>query len=101
MSEVLQTAVDPSAPVGEMRGHGVSVGGNHTFNRRFEEHGYIIGLISILPKASYQQGIHRLWSRDDRFDYFWPMIQSRPKITMHRTRDMFPSHDPTWRAGSI
>lgn len=38
-----------------------------------EEHGFIITLMSIMPHASYQQGIPRFFgARWDRFDYLWP-----------------------------
>ena len=55
-----------------MTGHGISVGSNHGFVRRFEEHGFVIGICSVLPKTAYQQGIHRMFSKADRYDYFWP-----------------------------
>lgn len=73
ISEVVQTsATDLATPQGNLAGHGVSAGASHTFKRHFEEHGYIIGILSILPKATYQQGIERHWSRADKFDFAWP-----------------------------
>lgn len=73
ISEVLSTfQEDTGNPQGNMSGHGISVGGKNGFKRFFEEHGYVIGLISVLPKTAYQQGIPRHMSRFDRFDYYWP-----------------------------
>jgi len=76
ISEVLNTAGDPaggvSAVVGDMAGHGVSVGNNFAFNKSFEEHGYVFGIMSVLPKTTYQQGIERHWTRKDKFDYYFP-----------------------------
>ena len=82
ISEVLNTtgATDDAGggsdiqflPQGNMSGHGISVGKNHGFNRKFEEHGWIIGIMSVLPRTAYQQGIERHWSRRDKFDYYWP-----------------------------
>jgi hypothetical protein len=37
-----------------------------------EEHGYIIGLISVLPKTAYQQGIPKQYLKQDPLDYYWP-----------------------------
>lgn len=74
MSEVQQTSstTDDSA-LGGLAGNGTSVNSTNTFSRRFEEHGFIIGIMSVMPKASYYQGIPRKLSRlKDRFDYFWP-----------------------------
>lgn len=48
-----------------------SVGGR-IFKQRFKEHGYIIGILSIMPKAYYYQGIPRHFMRKDRFDYYLP-----------------------------
>lgn len=46
--------------------------GGRIFRQRFKEHGYIIGILSIMPKAYYYQGIPRHFLRHDRFDYYLP-----------------------------
>lgn len=61
-----------TVPQGSMAGHGISVGSDNKFQRSFKEHGYVIGLMSVLPKTTYQQGIHRMWTRKTKFDYYWP-----------------------------
>ena len=74
VSEVLSTYtnVTDSIPQGNMTGHGISVGSSNGFTRTFEEDGIIIGLVSVLPTTAYQQGIHRMWERKTKFDYFTP-----------------------------
>lgn len=75
VSEVVQTSASDSAlesPQGNMAGHGVSAQASHRFKRYFEEHGFIIGILSVMPKAQYSQGLSRMWSRKDKFDYAWP-----------------------------
>lgn len=75
ISEVLQTYQDEEAqsnPLGTMGGHGVSVGNTNGFTKFFEEHGWIIGLISVLPRTAYQQGLPRHFTRWNKFDYYWP-----------------------------
>lgn len=73
ISEVLQTSsTDSTSPQANMSGHGVSAGNTHQFKRNFEEHGFIIGIMSVLPKTTYQQGIPRQYVKFDKFDYFWP-----------------------------
>ena len=74
VSEVLQTSSTDGqpSPLGDMGGHAYSVGNTNRFKRFFEEHGFIIGIMSILPRSSYQQGLPRMFSRQDKFDYFWP-----------------------------
>lgn len=75
ISEVLQTstATDVDAnPTGNMAGHGVSVGVAKGFRYRCEEHGYIIGIISIMPKPTYQQGVPRHFIKFDTLKFYWP-----------------------------
>lgn len=78
ISEVLQssgTATETSdytsTPLGEMGGHGISAGSGRTIKRFFEEHGFIIGIMSVVPRTSYQQGLRRSFFRNDKFDYYW------------------------------
>lgn len=76
ISEVLQQAPkdsDSRAGVGDMYGHGIAAGSfmgikKHTFT----EHGWIIGLITVMPRAAYSQGIERQWTRFDQLDHPWP-----------------------------
>jgi len=76
ISEVLATAqtivLEETTPVGNMAGHGVSVGGGQKLYYNCPEHGWIIGLINVQPVTSYQQGLHRSFSRETALDYFWP-----------------------------
>jgi len=72
ISEVLQTGETATTPQGNMSGHGVAVGATNRFSRRFEEHGFVLGIMSVLPKTAYQQGVNRMFSRQDKFDYYWP-----------------------------
>lgn len=73
VSEVLQTSsTDDTTPQANMSGHGLAVGNTHSFKKFFEEHGYIITIMSILPRTSYQQGLPRLFTKVDKFDFFWP-----------------------------
>lgn len=69
-SEVLQTAADGDTPVGTMRGHGIGAIRTPRFRRFFEEHGFIITLMSIRPKSIYQQGLSKMWSREIKTDYW-------------------------------
>ncbi|WGL31497.1 major capsid protein [Dipodfec virus UOA04_Rod_1151] len=75
ISDVLQTSQSTeSSPQATPAGHAVSVQNAHSFKFRCEEHGYIIGIMSIMPKASYQQGMPRMYSKFDRLDYYWPQF---------------------------
>nr|WAE43359.1 MAG: major capsid protein [Microviridae sp.] len=72
ISEVVSMVKQTDNPQGTMAGHGISVGNHHGFDQFFEEHGYIIGIMSVLPRTAYQQGMPRMFSKVDRYDWFWP-----------------------------
>lgn len=73
VSEVLNTTgQDGGLPQGNMAGHGISVTSGKSGSYYCEEHGYIIGIMSVMPKTAYQQGIPRTFLKRDSLDYFWP-----------------------------
>jgi len=73
VSEVLNTTGESSGlPQGNMAGHGISVNSGKSGTYYCEEHGYIIGIMSVMPKTAYQQGIPRTYLKKDSLDYFWP-----------------------------
>lgn len=73
-SEVLQTA-EGTSPVGEMRGHGISALRTNRYRRFFEEHGYVITLLSVRPKTVYTQGLARTWNRRAKEDFWQRELQ--------------------------
>lgn len=72
ISEVLNTTGTANAPQGNMAGHGVAVTGGKSGFYFCEEHGHIIGIMSVLPRTAYQQGIYRTWDKTDAFSYPFP-----------------------------
>lgn len=73
-SEVLQTN-NPAAPdqtdaVGSMAGHGIAGAKSYRYRRFFEEHGWVMCLMSIRPKTMYVDGLQRHWTRATKEDYF-------------------------------
>lgn len=78
IGEVLATAqsnndaATAEVPVGQMAGHGISVGGRDGLYFKAEEHGHIIGIISVIPDTAYQDGLARQFSKVDRLDYAFP-----------------------------
>lgn len=72
ISEVLQNSETATTPQGTMAGHGVSVGKTHKFKKYFEEHGFIIGIMCVLPRTAYQDGFRKQFIREDKFDYYFP-----------------------------
>lgn len=78
-SEVLQTGVttdgDDQEGVGNLKGHGIAALRSNRYRRFFEEHGYIITLMSVKPKTIYSQGLPRTWNRRTKEDFFQKELQ--------------------------
>ncbi len=73
ISEVLnQTSIQGEDPAGSMFGHGVAVGNGYRGTYFAEEHGYIMAIMSVMPKTAYQQGIHKTFKKFDPLEYYWP-----------------------------
>ena len=73
ISEVLQTsATQTTSPQGNMAGHAVAGSVTPSFHSHFEEHGFILGIMSVMPRTGYSQGLDRKFFKFDRYDYYWP-----------------------------
>jgi hypothetical protein len=72
ISEVLTTASDGTESTGDMSGHGISVSFSDSVKYRVEEFGLIMGIMSIMPKPAYQDGINRQWLRNTKEDFYFP-----------------------------
>lgn len=75
-SEVLATAETGTAvDVGDMKGHGIAAMRSNRYRRFFEEHGYVISLMSVRPKTIYAQGLPRTWNRRVKEDFWQKELQ--------------------------
>ena len=63
-------------------------GRNGGFVKSFTEHGVIIGLISVTGDLTYQNGLDRAWSRQTRYDYFWPALQNLGEQPVYKKRGL-------------
>lgn len=60
-----------STPMGSLAGT-ITASDGHPFRYMAKEHGYIIGLVNVSGDVTYQQGLHKLWSRSTRYDFYGP-----------------------------
>lgn len=92
ISEVLQTgATESGSPQGNMAGHAISVDSGFVGRYHVTEPGIIMGLMSITPKAHYQQGIHKSWLRRSRYDYFFHEFENLSEQGVEREELYFSS----------
>ncbi|QXP08606.1 MAG: major capsid protein [Arizlama microvirus] len=75
---VTQTTPTPASgtttPQGNMSAFGTCGVNGHGFTKSFTEHCLILGLVAVRSDLTYSQGLNRMWSRQTRYDYFWPAL---------------------------
>lgn len=62
------------SPQGRLAAFGTTTFSGHGFTKSFTEHCIIIGLVSVRADLTYQQGLNRMWSRQSRFDFYFPSL---------------------------
>lgn len=75
---VAQTSATESGsltPQGNLAAYGLG-GGGCGFVKSFVEHSVILGLACVRCDLTYQQGLHRMFSRRARFDWYWPALHN-------------------------
>ena len=68
------SSTDAVSPQSNLSAFGVLGDSAHGFNKSFVEHGYLIGLVCLRADITYQQGLNRMWSRRQLFDFYWPTL---------------------------
>lgn len=66
------TGTYTDTPLGNLAAYGTALGHGHGFSASFTEHGLIIGLVAARADLTYQQGIHKMWTRKTRYDFYFP-----------------------------
>ena len=79
-SEVLQTANLDAAEgvVGDMYGHGIGMAQASSYRKMFEEHGWVLTLLSVRPKTVYQDALPRKFTRTTAMDYYQQELEVLP-----------------------
>lgn len=73
VSQVVQTsATDTTSPQGNAAAISVTPFTENSFTKSFQEHGYVIGVCCIRNDNTYQQGLERMWTRTEKYDFYWP-----------------------------
>lgn len=67
-------STNTTSPQGNLAAFGLTSDGHGGFTKSFVEHCVIIGLVNVRADLTYQQGINRMFSRQTRFDFYWPAL---------------------------
>ena len=75
INQVVQTsATDAVSPQGTVAAQSLTTDSHSDYTKSFVEHGYVLGLCVARYEHTYQQGLHRMWQRKGRYDYYWPVL---------------------------
>lgn len=91
INEVLQTsATTDQSPQANFAGYGGAAGGGEAVkNYLVEEPGYIIGLMSILPKPMYEGGLDAKYIKKTRYSYYSPELANLSEEPIKRAEIMY------------
>lgn len=99
VSEVLQTSsTDATTPQGNLAGHGITVDRRNIGTYRAKEYGLIIGIMSVMPRSAYQQGIDRQWLRRTKYDFFFPEFANLSEQAIEQV-EIYASNTDTENVG--
>lgn len=109
MSQVLQTSsTDETSPQGNTAAYSLTVDKASSFTKSFTEHGILMCVGCIRTKHTYQQGLNKMFSRLNRYDFYFPELDNIPDQPIYNreiynaslTSDgSFPEYDPALESG--
>jgi len=68
------SSTDATTPQGNLAAFGTAVSNRNGFTKSFTEHCLLLGLVSVRADLNYQQGLNRMFSRQTRWDFYWPAL---------------------------
>lgn len=74
MHGVPQTGETNTTPQGNLAAFATARLQGGGFTKSFTEHGVIMGIVSARADLKYQQGLERKWSRQTKYDFYWPVL---------------------------
>lgn len=72
VSSVAQTSEDGNTPQGNLAGNALAAGTGKPITFFAEEHCLIIGFLYVQPQPYYSQGLSRLLTRSEFYDFYFP-----------------------------
>jgi hypothetical protein len=74
ITPITQLSGSSSESLGQVGAFSNTAGGDFAFDEKFEEHGFIMGLVCVRTAHSYSQGVPRLFMKKDKLDYYFPVF---------------------------
>ena len=99
IQQVLSTAgaaADATTKLGQPGANSVTGYSGHLFTKSFTEFGFLYVLAVARQHETYSQGLHKMFSRKKRFDYYYPVLAHIGEQPVYKKEIMFvdnPSSD--------
>lgn len=99
ISEVLQTSETAGTPQGNLAGHGICISDAYCGKYHATEFGLIMGIMSVMPRPAYQEGINRQWLKQTRYDFYFPEFANLSEQAVLNNEIYSTDADPTTNNG--
>jgi len=76
LTPVAATNQSGNVDLAELGAYGVAQDASVRFVYSAVEHVTLIGLVSARADLNYQEGLERMWSRETRWDHYWPGLSN-------------------------
>lgn len=97
--EVLQTSETNLTPQGTYAGRGIAGGMTKNIKYKVKEFGWIVGIMSIMPKPYYFQGLPRKYQRINKLDFYNPLFANLGEQEIKQGELIFAQ--PGWNGSEI
>lgn len=74
MQQVIQTSETGTTPLGSTGAFSNTFDSTKLCIKSFAEHGFLMVVATIRTTNTYSQGIHKMWTRNRRFDWYYPVF---------------------------
>ena len=87
---VVQTSsTDSESPLGQISGFSNTFDESPYFSKGFEEHGIILGFAYVRHQRTYQQGLHKMFTRTNMEDFYMPEFQNIGEVPVYNKEIFF------------
>jgi hypothetical protein len=98
IQQIPQTSETDGTPQGTLAAIGTAVMNQGGFTKSFTEHCIVMGIASVRTDLTYQQGLDRMFSRETRYDFYYPSLAHIGEQAV-LTKEIY-CQDPTTDTGS-
>lgn len=76
VNQIVNTGENSTSNLGNVGAMSVTTDSHEDFVFSSTEHGLIMCLACLRYQHQYSQGLHRYWSKDTRYDFYWPELNN-------------------------